>query len=603
MTDPVTAAAVGGFTAAAAKAALKNVVRDLYRLASGALKNRVAGWQTDAAVNKIYRQTRKIRHVKTIWQIDKPIDCAKFFVPPCADIGGVRKPISCLADLDTSNPVVVQATLGRGKSILCRYMASVEVIRGSSLPIFVELRLIEGRTLMSFIIDEFAAFGIKIDSDVFDFLASSGKVSLFLDGFDEVPEGHRAALIKELENLVRKNDELRVVVTSRPDSGIEYSSQFDVIRLLPMEGGDYKQIIEKICHSEGLATEIIDGVERRGFGVRTLLTTPLMVALLVVRYRADQEIPENEIAFFSGLFELLLQRHDKTKAGFIRPRKSGMSDSSIHHCFDALCFMTRRKELVGGTRKAFEEISEKALSTCGEDSRLADTFLHDVISITCLLLEEGGSCRYVHKSVQEFHAASFIRRRPDSAAEKFYRSMRDHWHSWDQELKFLSLIDRYRYEKWFAIPDRRAALQLEEGDAVPQDISVGPQRAAELFREIYIDLPTEPGELPGHTMRMSRDGDLRCLRGQLFYGGMGFFLPTTEDVRRIAGNNRIRTRSVPGLKGRLMINVSDCIMAGELVDPFILWMTQFLSELAVELSDAEDFVRREEGTSRLLTVS
>ena len=52
--------------------------------------------------------------------------------------------------------------------------------------------------------------------------------------------------------------------------------------------------------------------------VAEVLTTPLLVALMVVRFRIEGTIPETEMAFFSDLFDLLVRRHDQWKSGFRR---------------------------------------------------------------------------------------------------------------------------------------------------------------------------------------------------------------------------------------------------------------------------------------------
>jgi hypothetical protein len=98
-------------------------------------------------------------------------------------------------------------------------------------------------------------------------------------------------------------------------------------------------------------------------------------------------------------------------------------------------------------------------STTGQAIRIAqlnadaEAALADIIKITCLIIEEGGECKFIHKSVQEYHAATFVKDQPDELAGEFYRKVRNKWRRWEQELDFLEQTDTYRYYKHFLIPD------------------------------------------------------------------------------------------------------------------------------------------------------
>jgi predicted NACHT family NTPase len=60
------------------------------------------------------------------------------------------------------------------------------------LPLFIELRRIgSSESIREFLIDEIGSFGLDCDDEIFDFLASKGKLCLLLDGFDEVRENDR----------------------------------------------------------------------------------------------------------------------------------------------------------------------------------------------------------------------------------------------------------------------------------------------------------------------------------------------------------------------------------------------------------------------------
>jgi hypothetical protein len=83
-----------------------------------------------------------------------------------------------------------------------------------------------------------------------------------------------------------------------------------------------------------------------------------------------------------------------------------------------------------------------------------------------LLLEEGvGEMTFLHKSIAEYFAASFIRRLHENAAQKFYEKARGDWDRWRAILSFLSKIDKYRYYTFFLIPDTEACLLEIQGES------------------------------------------------------------------------------------------------------------------------------------------
>jgi hypothetical protein len=155
------------------------------------------------------------------------------------------------------------------------------------------------------------------------------------------------------------------------------------------------------------------------------------------------------------LFLLLLERHDKTKAGYVRPRKSKLSDLVLQEFFSALSFYTRKYETTAHSSE-LKKAAREALKLSGQggDAELA---LKDIVEITCLIQIEGDNWKFVHKSVQEYHAALFIKQQPDEIASRFYASMQKeaNWSRWGEELEFLSEMDKYRYLKMFRIPIKR----------------------------------------------------------------------------------------------------------------------------------------------------
>jgi len=481
----------GIISAAAAKKGLEKIVYDIYELSKDKVRKQVNRWKAKGRIDELYKKIKNIRMVKTIFQPEKAIDLARFYYPSKMKIGKERRTINDISELNSGGKVVVKGTVGQGKSIFFRYLASREMLKGEGIPIFIELRRVErGENLIDYLIEEAKAFGLKeIDKDIFEWLAEQGKVVLLLDGFDEVPEDMRMGMITEIERLVKKYDNMKVLVSSRPNSGIETSPLFRVVEMAMLEGEEYKDVIEKMANDEQRAAEIIKGVEVSKGNMEHLLTTPLMVALLMVHYRIEQTIPDNVVAFYENLFGLLIRRHDKSKAGYVRPRKAGLGDNVLEELFNGICFLARKdrkgafvfNDLVGYAENAGKLLNIK----CEGQSAI-----EDIIQITCLILEEAGDCKFIHRSVQEYHAACFVKQQPDETARKFYENVQNYWRKWEEELNFLKLRDKYRFLKWFLVLDMMKLMngtwETDIGEWLISNVSVTFEESKQERRKIKI---------------------------------------------------------------------------------------------------------------------
>ena len=328
------------------------------------------------------------------------------FITPRSSHPNGRRLIKSIKDFGIDNHILLQGTVGQGKSIFLRYLVAHALYDGEIIPLFVQLHQLERpETLEMFLCKKLSDLGIGCDPEIFDYLAGQGKLALCLDGFDEVKKSERQALIREVEHLASKHDKLRIIITSRPESDIEKSSYFTVHKLSLLSLNDVEGVVLKLMNDEVFTNELMQAIQKVKWGINNLLNTPLMVTLLVIAYRADQRIPETLGEFYESLFNTLLLRHDKLKPSFERERTSGLSDRELRQAFDAFCFLCRTRQL---TSVSVEEIfplakqaSELAHIKCDPDS-----FVNDIRHITCLLLEEGGKVHFIHKSVSEYHCAA-----------------------------------------------------------------------------------------------------------------------------------------------------------------------------------------------------
>ncbi|MAX87977.1 MULTISPECIES: NACHT domain-containing protein [Thalassolituus] len=426
---------------------LKAPIDDLYSSSKGGVKKRLRRWRADRNINELYKKIYSFRKVKTIWQVDRPVDLNSFYYPSGLVISGEKYPVSKIDELPDYTGVVIQGTVGQGKSIFLRYLCSQELKRGTRIPVFIELRKIgKYGSIKELIFSSLSDLGFSVDDDVFDYFCSSGRMVFLLDGFDEVPADSAMAVISYIESIMSRYPAVKFVITSRPSCSIQRSSFFSVYDLSSLEPSDHPRILKKLIDDSEQRSSLIKALKDSHTDIQELLTTPLMMTLMVLLYRSFQEIPNDFTDFYSKLFSTLLIKHDGAKPGFIRERRCSSGERELQQAFERFCFECSKENKVSMSSNDAGDISDVAT----EDFDFSPSdFLYDISKVACVLIEDGFDYQFIHKSVREYYSASFVSRQNEGFSIKFYEKMLTTSGGWEQELSFLAILDKYRFNKYF----------------------------------------------------------------------------------------------------------------------------------------------------------
>lgn len=436
---------------------LTPLINDLYK---GAKKIGARGfqkWEEKTFPRKLARRIRAIDEVKTIWSPEKEASLSSFYYPSKLVLEGKPKLATRLAELEGKN-AVIEGTVGQGKSILLRNLAIEEILSNDAkrLPVFVELRSLSAKlTLQQAIIKQLSSYDIEVDEDSLSYLQRSGRLAYLLDGFDELDESLEKETLHELEFLSQKYPELLIVVTSRPNNAVQKSAAFRIIPVAPLTPGDYAPFINKLGITATQAVQIKEAIRKSPSKLTSLISTPLMLTMVVIVYQSEYEIPETLPEFFDKLFHVVFTRHDKLKAAYSRKHHSGLSERKLQNLFEAFCFMSMQNSF---TRSLSSEQFEKAFNDAAEyveDCKCeSENFKLDLTKVACLMIEEGlDTTTFLHKSIMEYYAASFIKHSADEVAAMFYTNVVPDSRSWWEVLSFLREIDTFRYSRDFALPE------------------------------------------------------------------------------------------------------------------------------------------------------
>lgn len=445
-------------------AVLSAPIKDLYESGKHAYKEQLSKWNNSKTIKSLATKVAAYEQVKTIWQREKKVKLSSFYYPSKVTFDtGVTKPVLSLKDIPTTGGLVIQGTVGQGKSIFLRYLCIRELSNQSSgrIPIFIELRKLDTNfNLESALFSTLESLGFEISQELFKYYAESGKIVILLDGFDEIDETLVRDVVTKLELWAIRYPRMQFIITSRPGGEIQKSNHFSVICLAPLSPNEHKLFMKTIGVKGETLDHLLTAIEASPMEIQGLLTTPLLLTLLVLVYQSEGKIPSELPDFFKLLFATVFSRHDRSKPAFDRKHKSGLNERKLEQLFEAFCYAVMRRKFLVNLKSdqleaAFLDAQRFVTEKCDCD---IDGFRHDIIKVACLLQEDGQYTTFVHKSLLDFFSAAFIKSCTDGQSERIYQSIRPHWTAWRHALQFLSYIDKYRFARNFAIPEIEALL-------------------------------------------------------------------------------------------------------------------------------------------------
>ncbi len=465
--------------------ALRPVVQDLYNSAKGSVKQKLEKIKADRAVAYLSDNISYLEKVRTINNLERDLTLEEFYVSPTILFGAEENVLDSFETIKHKSPILVEGIAGQGKSILLRYICVHELKIGERIPFFIELRKKEkGQCFREFLYSRISSYGLDVDKEVFEYLIGSGRLLLLLDGFDEIHPEDRQSLVVAIEDIVKRNPNLLLVVSSRPNSGIQSSTLLNKVAIKKQDPESRREMIRVLAKSTQYAEKIISALDKNP-SIEESLSTPLLVTLLTITYLSEQYIPPTLHEFYDQVFSALTRRHDSTKPGYERPRKSHLGDYAFQKVFEALSFFALKENKTRFSAMEFHGFAERALQAEGHDAALADSIMDDIEKITCLIIEDGlNEYEYLHKSLQEFFAAQYIKRQSDKNKEKFYAAVISSIklsHIWKNAIEFLCEVDSFQYRKNFLFP------QIKRFLSVSQDESINVKFTKELIHMIIIE--------------------------------------------------------------------------------------------------------------------
>ncbi|EFH3250472.1 NACHT domain-containing protein, partial [Escherichia coli] len=377
---------------------------------------------------------------------------------------------------------------GQGKSTILRKLFIEQVFHGDKIPFFIELRKVGDDGIRSYLERLLKNLSLRPTDVETEELFKSNKIILMLDGFDEISSEKKNGILNEITQL-NLTYSLQVITTSRPGTTICSEPSIVNYKVELLKESDILSIIERLnTNNNVIDKEQLSKIKetiRKNKNLVSVMTSPILVTLFHVCYPYMDIIPKNTVEFYSNLFMTLYLRHDKVK-NFDREKSSSLSHNEAYECFCALCFYSIYKNSYDFTERSLIDYTKTAMQVKGKKEGCEPASLAmDFVNVTCLIQKDGyDKYIFIHKSIQEYHAAEFIKNISSEKKGKFYNliceDIKNNNLKYSNSVAFLAEIDEIDCARHLIMP-------LCEHSGVSDWAKLDQLGYKELFRNFFSD--------------------------------------------------------------------------------------------------------------------
>ena len=320
--------------------------------------------------------------------------------------------------IDYSKFSIIRGTGGSGKSTLLKYLFLETIKQESYIPLFIELNELNNYDLtvssnfIEIICEILTTFGSELQKDQLIRLLESGKVVIFLDGYDELKFDNVKPFVTIFGKFCKRFPNNNYILTSRPNTDFREFQRFAVFQISELTIEQSISLIKKLNYSESkVADEFIKELNDNLYNThKSFASNPLLLTLMLINFTHYRKIPEKIHIFYQEAFDILYRLHDSRKPGMYSREFNTLNDLPKDVFMNTILEISIISYLKSQTSFKEDElihmINEKQFEFDSKD------YIDDLISI-CIFYREGDRISFVHKTFQEYFSAKYLEQLPD----------------------------------------------------------------------------------------------------------------------------------------------------------------------------------------------
>ena len=331
--------------------------------------------------------------------------------------------------LNEGHKILITGLGGVGKTILMKHLFLNTIKTTNLIPVLIELRRINGKTVSDFdlkkyIIDTLKDYNLNLSEKYYDYTFDEGYYVFLFDGYDEVEDKLKITLKAEISKFSLKYNKNYFIISSRPSSEFISWENFLELKSLHLNKEQAISMIKKLKYDTKVKESFCKDLENGLFeNYHTFASIPLLLIIMLLTYEATATIPNKLNEFYEQAFSVLFNKHDATKGLYTREIRSKLGYESFKKAFSYFCFRTYFESKYSFSHSEISffitKINDKKLEIPEIKSR---DFLYDLMYSVCMILEDGLEYKFIHRSFQEYFAAIYIRNLSDEKQKNFFKS-------------------------------------------------------------------------------------------------------------------------------------------------------------------------------------
>ncbi|CEN87361.1 NACHT domain-containing protein [Paraclostridium sordellii] len=307
--------------------------------------------------------------------------------------------------------ILLVDSAGMGKSTIMKYLYLSAIRQNKGIPILIELRKLSGDTsIVKFIMNEINGIRVNFNEDEIRELVERGDFIFFFDGYDEISNESKSVVTDNIQEFISKSGNNSFIISSRDENELNSFGDFQRFDVKRLEEEEVYKLIYKYDNNGDLSKELVDKLKTEDNLrlINEFLDNPLMVSLLYKAFEYKKTIPYKKHIFYRQVYDALFEDHDMSKGGaYVHYKKSKLDIEDFHKIVRYIAFNTVSKGVNYQRETLISIIDNAKENIIGIEFKPSD-LIYDLTHSVPIFIKEGNQYRWVHKSFQDYFAASYI---------------------------------------------------------------------------------------------------------------------------------------------------------------------------------------------------